>query len=164
MYVSVPFAPFPIQAIGPSGETWCVPNSSRYELLRVAQGRDTVRISRDVPRVPVTRAERDSIVASFEQKGPTGYDYGRIPATKPVIGAITIDGQGRPWIRRTNARGDISFDVFSPTGQFMATVEMGAGVRMPGAAPIVVRDQTLYTLVLDDDDVPYVVRYQIAGR
>ena len=165
MYTSVPFAPFPILAVGPSGETWCAPNSSRYELMRLMHGaKDTIRVTRSVPRVPVTRSERDSIVASFEAKGPTGYDYGRIPQHKPAINRITIDGEGRPWVRRTDARGAVSFDVFSSDGRFIATAELGPGVRNPGAAPFVVRGRTVYTVLLDEDDIPYVVRLQAEGR
>jgi hypothetical protein len=165
MYVSVPFAPFPAQALGPSGELWCAPTSARYELMRLVPGsRDTVRVSRTVPVVPVSRAERDSIIGRFEEKGPTGFDYGRIPANKPVLSTITIDGQGRAWVRRADARGNILYDVFSPSGQFVATAELGPGVRQAGAAQLIVRDRVLYTVILDEDDVPYVVRFQIEVR
>jgi len=60
----------------------------------------------------VTRAERDSVIASFEQKGPSGLDFSRIPRTKPAIERITVDDQGRPWVRRTNAQGVIAFDIY----------------------------------------------------
>ncbi|NUQ13073.1 MAG: hypothetical protein HUU26_12235 [Gemmatimonadaceae bacterium] len=165
MYVSVPFAPFPVAAIGPSGETWCAPNSTRYELMRFGAGaKDTIRVSRNVPRVPITKAQRDSIIASYEAKGPTGFDYGRIPDSKPAISRITIDGEGRPWVRRTDATGAVLWDVFSATGQFLATAELPPGARAPAAAPWVVRGRTVYTVLLDEDDVPYVVRLQGDGR
>lgn len=165
MYTSIPFAPFPVQAIGPSGESWCAPNSSRYELMRVMPGaKDTVRVSRNVPAIPVTRAERDSIIGRFDEKGPSGLDFSRIPSTKPVVGVITIDSQGRAWIRRADARGNVTFDVFNAAGQFVASVDLGAGVRMGPAAQLIVRDQAVYTVVLDEDDVQYVVRLQIATR
>lgn len=165
MYVAVPFAPFPILAIGPSGEVWCAPNSSRYELMRLVAGaKDTIRVSRNVPRIPITKAERDSIIASYEEKGPTGFDYGRIPDSKPAINRMTIDGEGRPWVRRTDAGGVMSWDVFTPSGQFLATAELPPGARTAGAAPWVVRGRTVYTVLLDEDDVPFVVRLQVEGR
>ena len=101
MYRSIPWAPFPIGALGPSGETWCAPNSSRYEISRIGgASKDTVRVTRPITTVPVTRAERDSVIASMEAKGPSGLDFSRIPRTKPAIERIIIDDQGRPWVGR----------------------------------------------------------------
>lgn len=164
MYRSIPFAPFPIGVLGPSGETWCAPNSSRYEILRFSAGAgDTIRISRDIAPVPVTRAERDSIVAQLEEKGPTGLDFGRISRTKPVIDRLTVDDQQRLWVRRTNARGAVEFDVYSADGQLLATAELGAH-RSPTYLPFLVRGDNVYMVVLDEDDVQHVARFQIQRR
>ena len=161
MYRSIPFAPFPIGALGPSGETWCAPNSSRYEIMRLLPGaKDTVRITRNVPVVPVTRGERDSIIATFEEKGPSGLDFDRIPRAKPAIETIRVDDQGRPWVRRADASGKTSFDVYSAGGQLLATVDFGA-YRNPPFMPFVVRGNMIYAVVLDEDDVQHVVRLEI---
>lgn len=167
MYVSIPFAPSPIGVLGPSGEMWCAPNSSRYEVQKlVAAARDTVSFSRNVPAIPVTKAERDSIIGHYDEKGPSGFDFDRIPKTKPVIERITIDDQGRPWIRRTNA-GGVTFDVYDRDGKPLASVDLAAAtaemgaIRSPAFLPFVVRRDHVYMVVLDDDDVQHVVRYQI---
>jgi hypothetical protein len=161
MYRSIPFAPFPIGALGPGGEYWCAENSSRYAVMRIVPGtRDTVRISRDVPAVPVTKVERDSIIDALEAKGPTGLDFSRIPKTKPAIQRITIDHQGRAWVRRSDAKGEVSFDVWSQAGQLIATADLGA-YRSPVYLPLVVRGDNAYMVVLDEDDVQYVVRFAI---
>jgi hypothetical protein len=164
MYRSIPFAPFPVGVLGPGGEMWCAPNSSRYEIMRIVPGgSDTIRVTRAVTPVPVTRAERDSIIESMEAKGPTGLDFGRIPRTKPAIERIIVDDQGRPWVRRSNAEGAVSFDVYSATGQLMASVALGK-YRNPGHLPFVVRGDNVFTVVLDEDDVQHVVRFAIEGR
>lgn len=161
MYRQIPFAPFPFTALGPGGESWCVPNSSRYEVMRLVAGaKDTIRISRSFVPVPVTKAERDSIVASMEEKGPTGLDFSRIPRTKPAIDRITVDDQGRPWIRRTNAKGEVTFDVYSTSGQLIASAELGR-YRNPAYLPLVIRGNNVYAVVLDEDDVQHVVRFAI---
>ena len=171
MYRQIPFAPFPIGTLGPTGEMWCAPNSSRYEITRLVPGaKDTVRFSRTVPTVPVTKAERDSIIATFDAKGPSGLDFDRIPKTKPALDRITIDDQGRPWIRRTNAQGVVAFDVYDRSGKPVATVDLSAAItemgeiRSPAFLPFVVRNDHVYMVVLDDDDVQHVVRYQIERR
>lgn len=161
MYRQIPFAPFPLGVLGPGGETWCAPNSSRYEVLRIVVGaKDTVRISRTLAPVPVTKTERDSIIASYEEKGPSGLDFSRIPRTKPAIQRITVDHQGRPWIRRSDAKGAVTFDVYSPSGRLIASAELGQ-YRSPAHLPFVVRGDDVYAVVLDDDDVQHVVRFAI---
>ena len=164
MYRAIPFAPFPLPALGPNGETWCAPNSSRYEVMRVVAGaKDTVRIARTVAAVPVTRTERDSVIAGFEEKGPSGLDFSRIPRNKPAIERIIVDDQGRPWVRRTNAQGVIEFDIYTSGGQPVATVMLGK-VRSPTHFPFVVRGDNVYMVVLDEDDVQHVVRFHIERR
>ena len=163
MYRSIPYAPFPAGVLGPSGETWCAPNTSRYEIMRFAAGsRDTVRISRNTTGVPVTRDERDSVIATFEEKGPSGLDFSRIPRTKPVIDRLTIDDKSRLWVRRTNAQGTVEFDIYGANGQQLATVALGK-YRSPTYLPFVVRGDHVYMVVLDEDDVQHVVRFQLTG-
>ena len=162
MFQSIPWAPFPLSVLGPSGETWCAPNSARYEIMRLGgPSKDTVRITRTIAAVPVTRAERDSVITSMEAKGPTGLDFGRIPRTKPAIDRIIVDDQGRPWVRRTDAKGAVSFDVFSTGGQLIATVALE--VRSPAHLPFVVRGDNVYLVVFDEDDVQHVARFSIEG-
>lgn len=164
-YISIPFAPFPIGVLGPLGEVWCAPNSSRYEIERlVASGKDTIRISRNVAARPVTRSERDSIISANTQKGPSPLDFDRIPRTKPVIDRIIIDDQGRPWVKRTTPQGSVVFDVYDAVGKPVATVEFEAAVRNPTFLPFVVRGNAVYTVVLDDDDLQYVARFEIMRR
>jgi hypothetical protein len=161
MYRSIPFAPSPIGTLGVSGEIWCAPNSSQYEIMRIVPGsKDTVRMTRNVPVVPVTKRERDSVIATFEEKGPSGLDFDRIPRAKPAIQSIRIDDQGRPWVSRVDAAGRTSFDVYSTAGQLTATVDFGAW-RNPANMPFVVRGDVVYAVVLDEDDVQHVVRLQI---
>lgn len=160
-YISIPYAPRPVYMLGPAGESWCAPNSSRFDVMKLVSGaKDTIRFSRSVPPIPVTKEERDSVVQRFEARGPSGLDFDRIPKTKPVIDRITIDDQGRPWIRRSNAEGAIIFDVYDRNGRSVASAEM-AGVNSPSFLPFVVRKDNVYMVVLDEDDVQHVVRYQI---
>jgi 6-bladed beta-propeller len=161
-FISIPFSPMPVNVLGPDGESWCAPNSSRYEIMRLFAGaKDTVRISRTVAAVPVTKAERDSIIAKFDEKGPSGLDFDRIPRAKPVIDKIYVDDQGRPWIRRTNAQGVIEFDIYRSSGQPVATVMLG---KYRTSFPFVVRGDSVYMVVLDEDDVQHVVRFRIERR
>ncbi len=160
-YRSIPYAVGVLTALGPEGEVWCVANSANYEVLRIASGaRDTTRVSRRVIRAPVTTAERDANIAELELKGPTGLDFSRIPTLKPAIDRLTVDDQGRLWIRRTNAKGLIELDIVNASGRVIATAELGV-VKTSIWSPFVVRGESVYAVVLDTDDVPFVARYRI---
>lgn len=162
-YQSIPYRAAAHSALGPRGEVWCVPNSSRYELLLLRRGAaDTIRVALERPALPVTAAERDSVIAQIEEKGPTGLDFSRIPTVKPAIDRLTIDDQGRLWVRRMNARGAIEFDVLDPDGRFVATAELGVH-RSSVWTPFVVSRDHVYAVVLDADDVQHIVRFRI-GR
>jgi hypothetical protein len=162
-YIGVPYAPRPVTTLGPTGEIWCAPNNSRYEVLRLDPGaRDTLRISRNLAAVPVTKAERDSVIAPFEKNGPSGFDYGKIPRTKPIVELISIDDQGRAWLRRKTSQGVVEFDVFSPAGQMLAIAMLGKYRLLP--APYVFRGDDVYMVALDDDDVQHVVRLHVERR
>lgn len=161
-YLSVPWAPFPVNAIGPAGESWCAPNSSRYEIMRIApDAKDTLRISRSVQPLPVTKAERDSVIAMFDAKGPSGLDFSRIPRNKPIIQRILTDDQGRAWVKRTTAQGLIEFDLYGSNGQQIATVMLG---KYRTGVPFVVRGENVYMGILDEDDVQYVASFRIERR
>ena len=69
-------------------------------------------------------------------------------------------GQGRPWIRRTDARGQVTFDVYSTSGQLIASAELGK-YRNPTHLPFIIRGDNVYAVVLDEDDVQHVVRFAI---
>jgi hypothetical protein len=160
-YRSIPYAAAARSALTPEGDVWCVPNSSRYEILRLKAGaKDTARISRAAPSVPVTTFERDSVVALIEAKGPTGLDFSRIPKVKPAIDRLTVDDQGRLWVRHTNAKGAIEFDIYSSNGRIIATAELGV-YNSSVWQPFVVRGDNVYTVVLDQDDVQHVARFHI---
>lgn len=157
-YRQIPWAARAERALGPSGETWCAPNSARYEIVRVVPGaRDTLRITKAATAVPVTRAERDSVIAAIDERGPTGLDFGRIPATKPMIERLTVDDDGRLWVHYSDARRMRMLDVYAPDGRHLATAELGR-VKTTTFAPFVVRGDHLYTLTYDEDDLPWVTR------
>lgn len=162
VYRSIPFRAIHVSVLGPRGESWCAPNASRYEILRLEAGAtDTMRITREVEPVPVTTRERDSVIAQIEEKGPTGLDFNRIPAVKPAIERLTIDDRGRLWMRRTTGAGAIEFDIYDAEGTALATAVMGS-YRTSPYRPFIVRGDDLYVVVLDADDVEQIVRFRIA--
>lgn len=160
-YQQIPWAPRAAWALTATGALWCAPNSATYEVLRLGVGgRDTLRVVGAAAPVPVTAAERDSVIAGLEEGGPTGLDYARIPSTKPAIDRLTVDDEGRLWVRRTEADGAIVFDLYDAGGAPVAVARLGR-VATSTWAPFVVRGDDVYAVVAGTDDVLQVVRYRL---
>lgn len=126
-YRQIPWAPRGTAIVTQDADYWCALNSSRYELVRLKPGaKDTARITRAVPSVPVTSIERDSVIAS------------------------------------TEAKGGVEFDIYGTDGRIVATAALGV-VNNPSWLPFVVRGDNIYTIVVDQDDIPHLARFKI-GR
>ena len=79
------------------------------------------------------------------------------PETKPPFdaGDLWVDGLERLWVRRHLAAGQPPrYDIFTPNGQRVAMVTLGANRRVIGMG-----EGTLYVARNDDDDLQYLERY-----
>lgn len=161
-YIAIPWAPRNFWAVGGDGETWCVPNSSKFEILRFAAGTmDTTRITEVVADVPVTQAQRDSVIRDLEADGATGNDYSRLPTRKPAIDRITVDDEGHLWVWSTDADGVREFRVYSRTGGRIAQARV-PGLQLSTYGPFTVRGNSIYTASVDHEEIPIVLRLSIA--
>jgi hypothetical protein len=160
-YVAIPFAPEALSSLDGNGMLWCVPNSAQYELLRLRPGaNDTLRVSRDVSAIPVTASERAAAIARLQERRLGDLDFSRIPSAKPLIARVIVDDTRRIWLQRATADGNTMFDVYTPDGVLVAEVH-GGKAPFALSAPFTVRDNALYTVSVDANDVPSVVRYRI---
>lgn len=163
---AIPFTPRLVWALTPDGRVWSGV-SGRYRLALHAPGGDTVLATElSLPPVPVTRAERDSAIAMmrwFTDQGGT-IDESEIPRTKPAFTAIHVDDRGYVWIRPSLPEGqtDAAFDVVRPDGRYLGRLSLGAPLHE--LMPVRVVGDRLYTVQLDENDLPSLVRYRIERR
>ena len=165
MNMSIPFLPRPLAVFDGRGGSWCTPNDE-YLLVHRAVGRaDTLHaVRRAHTRIPVSDAERDSVIASAKtalaRYSVVDADYSLIPKTRPVFVRLDRDDDGNVWARRTTRPGSGSqFDVYDSSGRMVATVS--APVVFREYIPLHIRGDHAYGFVTDEDDVPYVVRMRI---
>lgn len=158
----MPFLAAPIIAWDTRGLAWCS-SRDRYEVLAlgIASGDRTLRITSDAQPVPIAKAERDSAIdvirRGFGRMGVPEPDFSRVPKTKPVIAALDPDNQGGLWVRRneTDAKGT-KIDIWDGSGKLRAVV--ATPLRFSPSRHLLIRGDTVYTVVTDADDVPYVIR------
>ncbi|MCC7004120.1 MAG: hypothetical protein IT357_18340 [Gemmatimonadaceae bacterium] len=157
----IPFAARPESDFDAIGNVWCAFNSARYEIVRLHPGHtDTLRITRDIAALPVTDEERRREIDALEEKGPTGLDFSRIPAVKPLIERIVVDDSARIWVQRADSKGGFLFDIYRQSGELIATATTSES-RLITWAPFTVRGDFVYTAVLTADGEPTVVRFKI---
>ncbi|MGE0442099.1 MAG: hypothetical protein AB7L66_05810 [Gemmatimonadales bacterium] len=125
----VPFYPAPVQAFDwRSGAVWCAPSGAEYRLVKLdIESHDTLAtIAGGGEPVQVGPAERDSAIGELRKflrrMGEPDVDWARIPAVKPLVAGAAVDAEGRLWVQRSSADSTSQFDLYSETGQPIATV------------------------------------------
>ncbi len=155
-----PFAPQPSWAPLESGDI-VVGEGGEYRLHWIDFAGDTSRtLELARPRIEVTRFERDSALAAFEEistfAGGATPDRAPIPADyKPAHGTIDVDDQDRVWVRATETRST-EWDVYTQ-GEPIGRVGLPEGVR---ALRTAVRGTHMLVSVIEEG-VPQVVLYEL---
>jgi hypothetical protein len=123
---SVPLAPSPVAQTLSDGRI-IAGFGSRYDLVELTRGGDTVRVfGRDdvTPAVvpdSVREARYQAMVAALE--GRPGANLDDIPTVHPYISTLDEDERGNLWVGRPAGDGTVaSYDVFSPEGFLLGPV------------------------------------------
>ena len=163
----IPYYPGGTFHIDRNGERWTAEVADPgYRMEKSVPGGDTTLIVITArPPVPVTAAERDSVInqirESLQASGvTTEMDWSRIPDVKPSVETIFTSAEGTLWVGIPNLSGGTDYDVLSNDGSYLGTVATGTLGVLPWLPPIVMGD-TFLAVVTDELDVPYVVRARI---
>jgi hypothetical protein len=167
-WAPVPFYSSTREVLTPTGEFWSSrEGTAQLEIARWTPPADTslVLTSRRRPD-PVTAAERDSAMHELREQlatrvaTPPRLDASRVPATRPPLYGLSLDDDGRLWVRLSEPTADTTaYDVFGRDGRHAETVWVP--FRVDAYVPPVVRGDTLWAVVLDELDVQYVVRARL---
>ena len=163
----IPFHPGGSSHTDRSGKTWSGTTADPgYRLENHAPGADpTLIVVVERPPVPVTPAERDSVInevrGHLQESGvTTEMDWSRIPDVKPSLETIFTSAEGNVWAGIPNLSGGTDYDVLDSDGSYLGTVNTGTLRVLEWLTPVVVGD-TFLAVVTDELDVPYVVRARI---
>ncbi len=169
-YYQVPYYPQQQRRLDPRGAFWeTEAGDPAYRVTRWVPGGDTTLVFESSrPPVPVSRAERDSVIAMISDRirdagGDADLDWSRIPTTKPAIVGLFLAENGDIWVR-VSTPGDSTalYDVFTADGRYTGTAR--ASLNISPWLPPVIRGDRFYALVLDDLGVPYVVRARLRAE
>lgn len=122
-YQAIPYAPRYHWVLDGQGGYW-VGWSGEYRLLHQTLTGDTLLIlaRTQASRAPVTAAER---AIAIEELGWTeGVDLSLIPDQKPFFSELAVTPAGDLWVFRDMAESTWVADIYSPSGDFRATLAL----------------------------------------
>ena len=151
--------------VNPSGGFWHV-NTAAYRIARTGEGGDTlVVIEAGLPVLPVTDEDRAAYIEEWvgyrgsEVRGDAEEVAALIPDIKPIIEGVFVDDEGRLWVQRVVPSDAPAFyDRYSEDGDYLGSVRFA----FKSARNVFwVQHGNVYSWVVDDLDVPYIVRAPI---
>jgi hypothetical protein len=165
MRMNVPLQPQAVFVPDPAGgliSGW----TAEYSLRESRDGQDTVAIfGRSFTPVPVSSEERSRLVDRTVQGMLRGnqqfneatyrqaFDPSAIPATRPAWEAISVDREGRRWVRQST--GDttrVSFDLFARDGRWLDTIHVPSEVWPTRTAGRVSWARNEVAIIAEGDD------------
>ncbi len=186
---SVPFSPAPSWAFSPLGHM-VGGLSARYAIDQYLPDGRVLRIERAHEPVPVAAGEKadreEQTRWNMRQHQPDWRWNGPpIPGVKPPFQRIHLGLDGRIWVQLhqpaeripdeeidqprdpdarppTRWREPVAFDVFEPDGTYLGLVRAPQGFTATFPTPVFHGDR-VWAVVRDELEVPYVVRFRVAG-
>lgn len=165
--MSVPFYPPGDMLLDPAGGVWSTEGGDpSYRISYWTPGGDTTLVLETHRRpVEVTKADRDSAIASVRQRlkkfGVGDQDWSKIPAVKPAVASMFLSDDGDLWVQTPSPDGRTLYDRYDRTGRYVGTV--ASELHVLSWVPPIVRGDLLWAVVTDSLDVPYVVRERIVA-
>lgn len=160
----IPFEAFEITAVNPSGGFWGA-HSASYRIARTGEIGDTlVVIEAGLAAQRVTAEDRSAYIEGMVEDRP---DLRRaaaeiaalMPDIKPVLQDLFVDDQGRLWVERVTPEDAPDFyDLYSDEGAYLGSVRLA----FEAAGPIRVQHGSIYSWVVDEFEVPYIVRASVS--
>lgn len=163
-FMDIPFVSSDVTAVRPSGGFWHSSNTA-YRITRISERGDTlILIEAALPALPVTAEERSAYLdRTFDrwpgQRRAAERAADLIADFKPMFEdeGFFVDDEDRLWAKRTTLGEALPFyDLFSEDGDYLGSVRLGFPPA-PGSKAWV-QHGNLYTWVVDELDVQYVVR------
>ena len=161
-FMDIPFVSSDVTAVRPSGGFWHSSNTA-YRVTRSSEQGDTlIVIEAALPALPVTAEERSAYIDRTVDRRPDHRSAAERAADliadfKPIFASFFVDDENRLWAKRTTPGEALPFyDLFSEDGDYLGSVRLGFPPA-PGSR-VWVQHGNIYTWVVDEFDVQYVVR------
>ncbi|MYI06778.1 MAG: 6-bladed beta-propeller [Gemmatimonadetes bacterium] len=164
-FLEIDFLPYETAVVNPSGGFWHA-NTGAYRIVRTGEDGDTlVVIEAGLTAMPVTDEDREAYIEENVEDRPEARAAAEavaaaLPDVKPVLERMFVDDEGRLWVQRlTPPEVPAFFDMFSEDGDYLGSVRFAF---TPAFSEFFwVQHGNIYTWVVDELDVQYVVRARL---
>ena len=164
-YMGVPYYPQRQDLLDPRGGIWSrEAGDYSYRIKHWEPAGDTALVMETlrVP-VPISPAERDSVIEGvrlqLQERGDARQDWSKVPETRAAVTYMFLTEEGRLWVQTASPDTLNSYDVYERSGTYVGTVQ--SRLTPVQWIPPIVRGGLFWAVVVDEFDVPYVVRARI---
>ena len=159
------FAPNDFFGVLPDGSAWLARGHQNRVDWRSAEGHWTLGQPHEFPKLPVTQADRDRVLAQVREHGKrfgmpqnltVVYPFAD---TKPPFDYALGRPDGEVWLQRPRAEENarLTYDVFDSAGHWKRSIDFPEGVSLAGFG----RDGAVYGSIRDADGSRTVGRYRL---
>lgn len=149
------FAPNDFFGVLPNGTAWVARGGENRVDWRAPDGRWSLGKKRDYPKVPVTQADRERVLAQVREQGkqygmpqdlPIEYPFA---ASKPPFDFALGRPNGELWLQRPRAEedGQATYDIYNAQGQWQREVAFPKGSTLAGFG----KDGAVYGTIKDGE-------------
>lgn len=159
----LPLAHSPSYFLQRTGVFWVTDGGGPYRFRRQALEGDTLLlVERAHEPEPVSDSIRNAEIERLNRGDlgyPDGFDPSAVPMVFPPFERIFEAEDGTVWLRRRTRGGQLSYDVFHASGEFLGNVPLPSDLRAFSEHSIT--GNHVYGVARDELDVQYVVRLRI---
>jgi 6-bladed beta-propeller len=139
-------------------------HTDEYRLMKRTMDGDTLVVATH-PSVPseIPLSEIDSLISFYKEMGsPRDYDPADFVRERRLITRLITDQAGHLYVfpQEDGVPEGTALDVFEDTGVYLGRITLPEKVNILSPRPTVTRNN-FYAVVLDEFDVPFVVRWRI---
>ena len=164
-YMGVPYYPQRQNLLDPRGGIWSrEAGDYSYRIKHWEPAGDTALVleTQRFP-VPISPAERDSVIEGvrlqLQERGDARQDWSKVPETRAAVTSMFLTEEGRLWVQTASPDTLNSYDIYERSGSYVGTVI--SSLSPIQWIPPIVRGDLFWAVVVDEFDVPYVVRARI---
>lgn len=144
---------------------WSTPEGDpSLRLIRWGAAEDTALILHvERPPVPTPTERADSVTSGWEERFGVSLDRSKIPELAHMVGTFFFDHEHRVWVRVFAPADDSlrTYDAFdAEDGAYLGTLVTDLELR--DRPDPVIRGDTVWAVVVNEMDVPFVVRGRLA--
>lgn len=152
----IPFMEQEVYTVSPSGYLYLANNLESIIIKHNASLEQIQMFEFEAQRFPVTSDDREEFLENHEG-GFKNTLRGLLPDVKPVISSMIVSDEDQLWVNIFGKEHNRSWIIFNSDSSIKGKIELPERTELKK-----IRGNLIYTVQLDEDDVPTIVVYELS--